>query len=178
MKRIKLSKGKHALVDDKYFTSLNKFNWHVNKTPQGHWYAARTVLVAERGSIPNCPSHILMHRQVLGVTSRKIRVDHKNHNTLDNQKDNLRESTPSQNSTHRKRISKSNISGYRGVCLAGKKSRRKTTRRWIAQIRINGKQTCLGGFETPEEAARAYDAEARKHFGAFAGELNFKLEDK
>ena len=41
-----------------------------------------------------------------------------------------------------------------------------------AQIRINGRNTYLGIFSTPELAAKAYDEAAKKHHGAKA-KLNF-----
>ncbi len=44
-------------------------------------------------------------------------------------------------------------SEFRGV-------NRVSLRRWMAHIRINGKQTYLGVFPDPEAAARAYDAAA------------------
>jgi hypothetical protein len=44
-------------------------------------------------------------------------------------------------------------SGYHGVNAKGK--------RWRAEISYGGKRHCLGGFETKQEAALAYDREAR-----------------
>jgi len=38
------------------------------------------------------------------------------------------------------------------------------TSKWTAQIRLSGKSKNLGSFDDEEEAAHAYDAEARKHF--------------
>lgn len=59
-----------------------------------------------------------------------------------------------------------NTSGFRGVSLNARSGL------WHAQIKIDGKQTYLGRAATPAEAARVYDAAARKHFGDFA-RLNF-----
>jgi hypothetical protein len=44
--------------------------------------------------------------------------------------------------------------------------------RWQARITIDRKQHHIGTFDTPEEAARAYDARALEAFGSFAV-LNF-----
>ncbi len=41
---------------------------------------------------------------------------------------------------------------YRGVSLNRKK--------WVAHIKLSGKQTNLGSYQTEEEAARAYDRAA------------------
>src|SRR5262249_11741106 len=86
--------------------------------------------------------------------------DHKDHHGTNNQRENLRPCTPSQNFANgRYRLG---ASGFRGV-----RELRKTSR-WRASI---GTQE-LGTFATAEEAAHAYDAVAIKHYGDFAT-LNF-----
>lgn len=45
-------------------------------------------------------------------------------------------------------------SRFKGITQSGKK--------WRAKIVVSGKAICLGTFESDEDAARAYDAEARK----------------
>lgn len=56
-------------------------------------------------------------------------------------------------------------SGFKGVHRHG--------RGWKAQIKLAGKITYLGTFDTPEEAARAYDIAADRMHGAFAAK-NFR----
>lgn len=84
-------------------------------------------------------------------------VDHRNRIRSDNRWDNLRPATHEQN--HQNRGAKSsNPTGLAGV------SWHKLRRRWRASIGINGKQTHLGLFDTPETAHAAYlEAKARLH---------------
>ena len=51
------------------------------------------------------------------------------------------------------------VSGFRGVYRAGEA--------WLAEIRYGGARRYLGTYDTPEEAAAAFEAEARKVHGAF-----------
>jgi hypothetical protein len=60
-------------------------------------------------------------------------------------------------------------SKYRGVCWG------KSNSKWKAQIQHTGKKHHLGCFDNEEEAARAYDREAREHRGDKVM-LNFPAE--
>ena len=69
-------------------------------------------------------------------------IDHENQTRDDNSNDNLRVVTAQQNQFNR-----SNVKGY---------SWNKKRKKWVAQIRIDGKKKYLGGFETEEDAREAY----------------------
>jgi hypothetical protein len=51
----------------------------------------------------------------------------------------------------------------------------KSSNKWVASIRCDGKRHSLGRFEDEEKAARAYDRAARAHHGEKA-RLNFPTE--
>lgn len=82
-------------------------------------------------------------------------VDHKDRNRQNNRLDNLRESAVLQN---RRNASphKNTASGFRGVSAKRDK--------WQARIRSKS----VGVFDTPEEAAAAYNAAALEKYGDFA----------
>jgi hypothetical protein len=93
-------------------------------------------------------------------------VDHRNGNTLDNRRTNLRLATCSQNRINSQRDKSKTSSRYVGVSL--EKGRGK----WLAYISYNGKRIHLGRFDNELDAARAYDLAAVKYHGEFA-RLNF-----
>jgi len=155
MQRIALTRGQYALVDDEDYSWLNSFKWYAQKT-RVSYYAARKVRVGDGQII------IYMHRLILGVDSQ---VDHKDRDSLNNTRDNLRRATTSQNACNREK--RPGSSKYRGVY------RVKKTGRWAAAIRLEGTMKHLGSFGDEAEAAKAYDLEAQ-HRGVYA-RLNFPI---
>jgi hypothetical protein len=104
-----------------------------------------------------------LHR-VLTNAPKNRQVDHRDGSGLNNRQYNLRVCTQAQNNSHHHR-SRGTKSGYRGVYPIGK--------RWYSLISTGkGKCISLGTFDTPEEAARAWDRKAIELRGEFTF-LNF-----
>ena len=160
MKTIQLTQGKVALVDDIDFEHLNNHKWHAAKTHRGTYYAARKIRLADGKQ-----GTIFMHREVLGLNQGDPNCDHKNHNELDNRRDNLRRCTPLQNMQNQ-RPHRNGSSAFKGVCWNKKREK------WQVQIRWEGHKKHLGYFDNEIEAAMAYDIVAVRYFGEFAS-LNF-----
>jgi hypothetical protein len=163
-RRIAMTEGKFTLVDEADYYRLNNFGWCA-KTCFGHTYAIRFVDTPKRGSVM-----ISMHREIRKAPAGLL-VDHKNRNTLDNRRENLRLATYAQNSCNcNSSIDKTKTSSrFIGVHF------RKKSGKWCATIRINREKTWLGSYDNEIDAARAYDEAARKQFGEFA-RLNFPEE--
>ena len=90
-------------------------------------------------------------------------IDHINGNKADNRLANLRKATQSENMRNRG-PQQNNKSGFKGVFWDNQK------RQWTARITLQGKQTHLGGFPTPEAAHAAYAAFVNGHHGDFAND--------
>ena len=154
MKQIKLSNSnKVVLVDDEDFERLSKFTWKLadNCVQRSHRrYGKKNVSLASE----------VMHRL-------ETMFDHKNRDSLDNQKQNLREATYSQNAMNRTKQQHC-TSAYKGVS--------KFRNKWKAKIGINGKQIYLGIFNTEVEAAKAYNQKAIELFKEFACLNQFPAE--
>jgi hypothetical protein len=83
-------------------------------------------------------------------------IDHIDQNKQNNNIENLREVTKSENKYNTKKY-KTNTSGYKGV------SYHKASKKWAACIRINKKDIWLGLFETRELAYDAYCKSAKEN---------------
>lgn len=155
MKEIPLTKGQIALVDDDDFDMALQWKWWALASRRKYrtsFYAVRTIgQGADRGL------QIYLHKYVIGI-GRGVQVDHKNGNTLDCQKHNLRIATQSQNSANRQEPIGNRL-GYRGVAQSGNKFAAKV---W------HGKFISLGTFDTLFEAALARDLKALEIWGEFA----------
>ena len=157
MKKIKLTQGKFALVDDQDYEFLMQWKWYAEKYYNKLFYAHRHS---------NKINYIIiqMHRVIaermnLDVESKK--VDHVDRNGLNNQRNNLRISTNSQSQMNQG-IRKDNTSGYKGV------SWNRRLKKWHSQICYRHKRIHLGYFDDKEDAARAYNEAAIKYHKEFA----------
>lgn len=149
MKRIKLTRGKYALVDDEDFKNLSQFNWCISF----YGYAVRRF-AGSKSKI------VWMHREIMNPP-KEMEIDHKDNNPLNNQKSNLRIATHSENSKNHK-LSKNNKVGYKGIHW------REDAKKWRTQIIFNYKKIHLGYFKDKKEAALIYNQAAKKYFGQFA----------
>jgi len=96
-------------------------------------------------------------------------VDHRNHNTLDNRKINLRITGNIGNC--RNRSETHNLTGFKGVRKSYTNKHGNST--WTARIcKGNRKVSTIGSYKSSLEAAKAYDKAAIKYFGEYAL-LNF-----
>lgn len=155
MKKIKLTQGKYALVDDADFETVSKYKWYAQNmgTGQPLWYAARSTWKNGKKGI------IKMHRFIMGFPSSSLDIDHIDQNGLNNQKSNLRVVSHLQNMANG-RTSRSNTSGFKGVSFNGHK--------WVAQSKDRGVQNYLGSFENKIDAAIIYDMFVLLRHGEFA----------
>lgn len=121
--------------------------------------ASENISKGEGGKKKN--RNVLLHKFVLNAT--KDNVDHINHNTLDNRKENLRIIKTRNNLTNRKTKNKNNKSGFRNVC--------RIDNQWSVQLQVDGKKTNLGKFplDKLEEAAKFAEDMRKKYYGEFAG---------
>lgn len=166
-KLIPLTQGKFAIVDARDFEWLNQWRWFAWRpnTKTQNYYARRRV-IQEDGSV----FALAMHNLILGTKEGKV-GDHWNGCTLDNRRRNLRHLTRSENKKNvegselRKGcpepinveppaelirpLGARNTTGYENVFRMKDK--------WGARIVIRGKTYYLGIYDSPEEAATAYE---------------------
>lgn len=149
MKLITLSNGQQTQVSDEDFIFLSGFNWHFDGLGYAQaWIEGRQQklhrLIAKRMGL-NCQNQI----------------DHIDGDGLNNQRENLRAATHSQNLMNTGKQS-NNTSGYKGVTW------QKREQKWLARIMVNNKLHDLGYYNTKEAAAFAYKIAAKKYCGEFA----------
>jgi hypothetical protein len=130
------------LIDDQDLNLITGYHWRLN----ADGYVVASVKL-DTGWLPLC-----LHRLLLG-TKPGYQVDHRNHDKLDNRRQNLRWVTPQQN-TRNRRLLQSSRTGFIGVSQQGK--------RFHAYLKVNSRKKFLGSYETAEIAALVRDAYARQ----------------
>ena len=159
MKEIKLHNGMLAIVDDEDYEYCNQFKWYAVKS--------RNTFYAGRAPLDGNKKLILMHREILGVHGN-LQVDHRNYNSLDNRKENMRVCTPQQNNQNQ-RCSKRNKFGAKGVTWC------KISKKFRARIATGEKRIHLGCFNVLGDADSAYRIAEEKYFGEFSRGYNKPL---
>ena len=160
MKRIPLTQGKFAIVDDEDFEELSKYKWRLSKR-RITCYAITSIYKASKQTTE------LMHRIIMKPKDGQW-TDHRDGNGLNNIKSNLRLCTSSQNAQNRRAL-KNTTSKYKGVMWHPR------LKKWKAQIYSSVKCIYLGVFADEVEAAKTYDKKAKELFGEFA-KFNFNGE--
>lgn len=124
---------------------VKKHTWNIvfNKT-NNEFYATTSIYYTTDKGESSFP--LWMSRYILNIRerNRSIHVDHINHNTLDNRKENLRMTSNSKNLRNRNGANSNNKSGYRNV------SWHEHDNRWVVQLMVNGKNTIVGRFKENE----------------------------
>src|SRR3990167_2917234 len=161
MKRIKLTQGKYAIVDDEDYGNLSKKKWRAAKAGKTYYAHSTEYLGKINGKFME--NTICMHREILGLRKGDGAIaDHKNRNGLDNRKLNLRIVNAQQSVWNR--TSSKLLKG-----VTSYKPRTKTEKmRWAARIMVNGKSLFLGCFKNAQESALAYNEAATKYYGEYA----------
>ena len=154
----KKAAGRVALVDDGDFELVSQYRWYVQEKhlPGQRPYGPYAVTSWREGSRMR---NLRMHKLITGFDL----TDHKNHNTLDNQRSNLRPASGRQSLANTRPFGKSKFKGVAWNKRLGK---------WQVSIRLETGRKYLGVFDNEIEAALVYDAEARTRYADYEF-LNF-----
>jgi hypothetical protein len=141
--------GGYIALADLVDIDLLDYHWSISHRRHTH-YAVHTFVVSGAKVLKSM--HRLILERVLGrPLGRKEEVDHINGNGLDNRRSNLRLASHPENCRNRRPIRRRNASEteYKGVHRRG--------RGWRAWITVDRTRHYLGVFETPRDAAIAYN---------------------
>ena len=112
---------------------------------KNYYKVHRVIYILEHGEIPE-----------------GFQVDHIDGNKLNNNIENLRLATNTENCNNKEKRKIPCSSQYKGVSF------HKATGKWIAQINIDGKRTTIGLFDNELDASDAYIRKSKEIHGSFS----------
>jgi hypothetical protein len=150
---VPLTKELYALIDRDDVDAVSNYRWTAQFSKNTRSFYARTFAKIKGNTSTR------LHRYLLD--SPESFVDHRNRNTLDCRRSNLRHASWSQSVWNRgvQRNSRSQIKGAQWSKRDG---------RYYSYIAANGIRRWLGSFATAEEAGNAYAKAATELHGEFS----------
>ena len=147
-----LNNGNKTIIDTDCIEMVNSYTW--TKYTNGYCY--------------NVVGGIMLHRLIMNITDSNILIDHINHNTLDNRRENLRIVNRQQNSFNSKPINGKETKGIR---------KDPKSERWISQICISGKIEHIGRYDKKEDAIFARIEKEKELQGEYRYEWEKDLDE-
>ena len=152
-------------------TSLSGLTWIKKSKNAGTLkaYKKKGILTGKKYWVMKVPYNgkrhdMLVHRIILLLKEKELdpdkEVDHDDGNSLNNNPDNLRESTHSEN-MHNSKTPKNNTSGHKGVFW------HKASGKWEVRIRLNDKLYNFGLYVNKEDAIKVAIEARKKLHGEF-----------
>jgi hypothetical protein len=156
-----------VIIDTEDLQRLIDFNcnWHVRYDKATNEYYVRAIkIIYDENNKPTKSKTILLQRFLMNVTSRKVVVDHHNHNRLDNRKKNLYVTQHTNNSTNRKGANKNSGTGVRNVNYGSDKSEY-----WVQFCKEGVRYKWIFPLDQFEEACKFAKKKRKEIYGEFAG---------
>lgn len=188
LERSDFIKNKYRVVGDYVYISINDANkgetetiisktdlplllklnvrWHLWYNRAGLYYVRATEYLGMSDNGKPKYKTWRLHKYIIDCDceiSKYFVIDHINHNTLDNTRENLRVTSSKYNNRHRGGKNSNNTSGYRNVSWS------KSENKWVVQLQVNGKNTKLGVFDNVDEAGKFAEEMRKKYYGEYAG---------
>jgi hypothetical protein len=159
-----LTQGQVAIVNEEDYGYLAQWKWFA-VFRRGGFIAVRNGPTIDGRRHTIYLSRVIAER--MGLDMSKV-IDHIDHDTLDNTRDNLRAATCNESARNRRGNASRIIDLPKGVYMQGSK--------YKAVVQVDKKNHYLGTFDTPAAAASAYDAAALELHGSFAC-INGEIDD-
>lgn len=149
--------GETVLVDDEDLEKLKEYSWWIRKQILS---GTQVKYIYGDKWIDKKRTRVLLHRYIMGCSKGDGNVvDHANHNTLDNRKQNLRVCT-SQENNYNSRTHRDSGSKHKGI--------RKRDNKWEVRLSVGKKSLFIGLVWSLEEAIELHDIASLFYHKEFA----------